>query len=328
MKAIVYEQYGSPDVLKLREVPKPAPKANEVLIKVQAVGLNAADWHMLRADPFLVRFEAGLTAPKRQILGADIAGQVEAVGGEVTQFKPGDAVYGEIAGCGWGGLAEYVCARADCLAPKPANLSWEQAAAVPMAALTALQALRDKGNVQPGQKVLIHGAGGGVGTFAVQLAKLFGAEVTAVCGARNASRVQALGADRVIDYTKEDFAQAGAQYDLILGVNGSRSLADYRRALRPGGQYVMVGGSTGQIFQAMLLGPLYSLAGGKKMGNLLAHASQADLIYLKELLEAGKIAPVIDRCHPLEETAAAMRYLEMGHAQGKIVVSVSSAAPA
>lgn len=322
MRAIVNEQYGSPDVLKLKEVPKPTPKAGEVMVKVHAVALNAADWHMLRADPFLVRFEAGLRAPKRQILGADIAGRVEAIGAGVTQFKPGDEVYGELSACGWGGLAEYVCARTDCLAPKPANLTWEQAAAVPMAAMTALQALRDKGQVKPGQKALIHGAGGGVGTFAVQLAKVLGAEVTAVCGPRNVERVRALGADEVIDYTKQDFAQGGQQYDLILGVNGSRSLADYRRALRPGGQYVMVGGASSQLFQALLLGPLYSLTGGRKMSNLLAHVSQEDLLYLKELIEAGKVTPVIDRCYPLEKAPDAMCYLEEGHAQGKIVITV------
>lgn len=322
MKAIVYEQYGSPDVLKYKEVPKPEPAENEVQVKLRATGLNAADWHMMRADPFLVRFEAGLTAPKRQILGADIAGEVEAIGPGVTQFRPGDAVYGEIAGCGWGGLAEYVCAKETCLAPKPANLTWEQAAAVPMAAFTALQALRDKGQVQAGQKVLIHGAGGGVGTFTVQLAKVFGAEVTAVCGPRNVQQARTLGADHVIDYTETDFAEQGQLYDLILAVNGSRSLADYRRCLRPGGVYVMVGGSTGQIFQALLLGPIYSLVGGRKMGNLLAHTSQSDLIYLKELLEAGKIAPVMDRCYPLEKAPDAMRYLEEGHAQGKIVISI------
>jgi NADPH:quinone reductase-like Zn-dependent oxidoreductase len=322
MRAVVYEQYGSPDVLKLKEVPKPAPKAGEVLVKIHAAALNAADWHMLRADPFLARFDAGLWAPKRQILGGDIAGRVEAIGEGVTQFRPGDEVFGEIAACGWGGFAEYVCAQEACLAPKPANLTFEQAAAVPMAALTALQALRDKGQVQPGQKVLIHGAGGGVGTFAVQLAKVFGAEVTAVCGTRNVQRAHALGADHVIDYTKEDFAQQGAQYDLILAVNGSRSLADYRRSLRPGGVYVMVGGSTAQMFQALLLGPLYSLTGNRKMGSLMAHASQTDLLYLKELLEAGKIAPVIDRCYPLDKVPDAMRYLEEGHAQGKIVITV------
>jgi NADPH:quinone reductase-like Zn-dependent oxidoreductase len=322
MRAIVCEQYGSPDVLKLKEVPKPEPAENEVLVKIHATALNAADWHMLRADPFLVRFEAGLWAPKRQILGADIAGSVEATGRAVTQFAVGDAVFGEITASGWGGLAEYVCAKPAHLAPKPANLTWEQAAAVPMAALTALQALRDKGKVQAGQKVLIHGAGGGVGTFAVQLAKLFGAEVTAVCGPRNVQQAQALGADHVIDYTKTDFARQGQQYDLILAVNGSRSLADYRRALRPGGVYFMVGGSTGQMFQALLLGPLFSLAGDRKMGNVLAQVSQKDLIWLKEQIEAGKVRPVVDRCYPLEKASDAMHYLEEGHAQGKIVITI------
>ena len=267
MRTIVYEQYGSPDVLKLKDAPKPMPTENEVLIKIRATALNAADWHMLRADPFLVRFEAGLFAPKRQVLGADIAGQVEAVGSAVTQFKPGDEVYGEIAAYRWGGLADYVCATEVCLAPKPTNLTFEEAAAVPMAALTALQALRDKGNVQAGQKVLIHGSGGGVGAFTVQLAKLFGAEVTALCSTRNVQQARALGADHVIDYTQQDFAESGVQYDLILAVNGSRPLADYRRALRPAGVYVMVGGSTEQIFQALLLGPLFSLGENRRWGT-------------------------------------------------------------
>jgi NADPH:quinone reductase-like Zn-dependent oxidoreductase len=324
MRAIVNERYGSPDVMALQDVPQPSPQAGEVLVKVYAVALNAADWHMLRADPFLVRLGGGLTSPKHKILGADIAGVVAAVGAGVTQFRPGDEVYGEVASTGFGGFAEYVCTQEKCLAPKPANLSFAQAAAVPMAGLTALQALRDKGKLQRGQQVLIHGAGGGVGTFAVQIAKALGAEVTAVCGTRNVARVQALGADHVIDYTKEDFAKLGRQYDLILGVNGSRALGDYKGALKPNGTYVMVGGSTKQMFEALLLGPLYSLGGSRKLGNLLAHVSQDDLLFLKALIEEGKVTPVIDRCYPLDQVPAAMHYLEESHAQGKIVIEVAA----
>jgi NADPH:quinone reductase-like Zn-dependent oxidoreductase len=323
MKAIVSERYGGPEVMELCEVPKPAPQTGEVLVKVHAVALNAADWHMLRADPFLVRLDAGLTKSKYKTLGADIAGVVEAVGNGVTQVKPGDAVYGETAGTGFGGLAEYLCTKVGNLAPKPTNLTYEQAAAVPMAGLTALQALRDKAKVQKGQQVLVHGAGGGVGMFAVQLAKYYGAEVTAVCGPRNVQRVQTLGADHVIDYTKEDFAKSGRQYDLILGVNGNRALGDYKQALKANGMYVMVGGGTAQMFQAMLLGPFYSLGGSRKLGNVMAHVSREDLLFLKALLEEGKITPVIDRCYPLEKAPEAMRYLEEGHAQGKIVITVA-----
>jgi NADPH:quinone reductase-like Zn-dependent oxidoreductase len=244
----------------------------------------------------------------------------------VTQFQVGDAVYGEIAGCGFGGLAEYVSVPQKYLAPKPANLSFEQAAAVPMAGLTAVQALRDKGQVRAGQQVMIHGAGGGVGTFAVQIAKVLGAEVTAVCGPRNVARVQALGADHVLDYTKEDFAKRPERYDLIVAANGDRALGDYKKALKPGGRYMMVGGTTRQMFQALALGPLYSMGSDKKLGNVMAHESQADLLYLKELIEAGKIAPVIDRCYPLEKTPEAVRYLEEGHAQGKIVITMAGSA--
>jgi NADPH:quinone reductase-like Zn-dependent oxidoreductase len=306
--------------MELREVPKPSPKDGEVLIKIKATALNAADWHMLRADPFLVRLTEGFSKPKNTIRGADVAGVVEAVGSGVTQFKPGDEVYGELVASGWGGLAEYTCAPEKLLAPKPRNISFEQAAAVPMAGMTAVQALRDKGKVQAGQKVLIAGAGGGVGTFAVQIAKAMGAHVTAVCGTRNVERMRKLGVDRVIDYTKDDFTRSGEQYDLILGVNGHRKLSEYKQALAPQGTYVMVGGETGQMFEAMLLGPLLSLGSQKKLTNVMAHASQKELLYLKELIEAGQVTPVVDRCYPLEKAADAMRYLEEGHAQGKIVV--------
>jgi NADPH:quinone reductase-like Zn-dependent oxidoreductase len=323
MKAIVYTKYGSPDVLEFKEVAKPTPKDDEVLIKVIAVSVNAADLHLLRADPFLIRLSSGLFKPKNEILGSDIAGRVEAVGRNVQQFKPGDEVFGDISAGGWGGFAEYACARADALVLKPANISFEEAAAVPMAAVTALQGLRKKGKIQSGQKVLINGASGGVGTFAVQIAKSFGADVTAVCSTENLDRMRSIGADQVIDYTQEDFTQNGRGYDLILAANGNRSISDYERALSPNGTYVTSGGSMSQLSQAMIQGPLISMCGTKKMGNLLAKPNQADLTFIKELIEAGKVKPVIDRCYPLSETADAIRYLEQGHARGKVVITVA-----
>jgi len=324
MKAIVYQKYGSPDVLKLEEIQKPTPRDDEVLIKVHAVSANAADWHILRGKPFLVRLMGiGLLKPKNKILGADIAGRVEAVGRNVKQFRPGDEVFGDISGCGWGGFAEYVCASENALVLKPANISFEEAAAVPLAAVTALQGLRDKGQIQPGQKVLINGASGGVGTFAVQIAKSFGAEVTGVCSTRNLDMVRSIGADQVIDYTQEDFTKNGQRYDLILAVNGYHPISDYKRALSPKGIYVCVGGSMAQIFQAMLLAPLISMAGRKKMGSMgVAKPNQKDLVFMKELLEVGKVVPVIDRRYPLSEVAEALRYLEEEHARGKVVITL------
>ena len=324
MKAIVYTEYGSPDVLQLKEIAKPTPKDNEVLVKVYAVSVNAADLHLLRADPFLIRLSSGLLKPKNQILGSDIAGRVEAVGKSVKQFKPGDEVFGDISADGWGGFAEYVCVHENALALKPSNLSFEEAAAVPMAAVTALQGIRYAGQIRPGQKVLIHGASGGVGTFALQLAKSFGAEVTAVCSTRNLDMARSIGADHVIDYTREDFARNGKQYDLILATNGDRSISDYRRALSPKGIYVQTGGSMRQMTQAMLQGPWISKTGSQKMGNMgVAKPNQNDLVMIKELLEAGKVKPVVDRCYPLAETAEAIRYFEEGHAQGKVVITVT-----
>ena len=329
MKAIVCEKYGPPDVLKLAEVAKPVPKANEVLIKIRAASLNAFDWHMLLPDPSMVRLMGGgLLKPKNRIIGTDMAGRVEAVGGTATQFKPGDEVYGDLARWGCGACAEYVCAPEEALAPKPKNQTFEQAAAAPMASLTALQGLRDKGHIQKGQKVLVNGASGGVGTFAVQIAKFFGAEVTAVCSSGNVDMARALGADHVIDYTKEDFTRNGRQYDLILAANGFHPLADYKRALAPGGTYVMTGGSMKQIFQAMLLAPWYSMSGGIKMGGITAHSNQKDLIFMKELMEAGKVVPVIDRVYPLADVPEALRYLLAGHARGKVVIKVEDGASA
>src|SRR3990172_3511579 len=322
MKAIVYTKYGSPDVLQLKDVETPAPKDDEVLIKIHAASVNAYDWHFLTADIFLIRLMGGgLLKPKYTRLGADVAGRVEAVGRNVKQFRPGDEVFGDIS---HGGFAEYVCAPESRLALKPANLSFEEAAAVPMAALTALQGLRDEGQIHPGQKVLINGASGGVGTFAVQIAKLFGAEVTAVCSTRNLDQARSLGADHVIDYTKEDFTQSGQQYDLILAANGYHPLSAYKRTLRSDGIYVMAGGSMPQIFQAMLMGSWMSETGGKKMGGVSAKRNQKDLAFLKELVEAGKVVPVIDRRYPLSEADEALRYLGEVHARGKVVIAVES----
>jgi len=326
MKAIITEQYGMPDVLKLAEVAKPVPKENEVLIKIKAASLNAFDWHMLLPDPAMVRLMGGgLLKPKNKILGTDMAGRVEAVGKNTTQFTPGDEVYGDLARWGCGAFAEYVCAPEMALAPKPANMTFAQAAAAPMAALTALQGLRDKGHIRAGQKVLINGASGGVGTFAVQLAKHFGAEVTAVCSTGNVEMARSLGAAHVIDYTREDFTKSGKQYDLILAANGFHPLADYKRALARGGMYVMTGGTMRQIFHAMLLAPWYSLTGGKKMGGITMHTSQKDLVFMKELIEAGKVVSVIDRVFPLAEVPEALRYLLAGHARGKVVIQVEGA---
>ncbi len=325
MKAIVYEKYGPPDVLQLKEVGKPTPKDNEVLVKVYAASVNAADWHLLTADIFLIRLmDGGLLKPKNTRLGSDIAGRVEAVGGNVKQFQPGDEVFGDIAAYGHGGFAEYGSVPASALALKPSNLSFEQAAAVPLAAVTALQGLRDKGQIRPGQRVLIVGASGGVGTFAVQIAKSFGAQVTAVCSTRNLDLARSIGADQVIDYTREDFTRNGQQYDLILAVNGYHPLSAYQRALTPRGIYVMVGGSPAQIFQAVLLGPWISMAGGKAMGALTAKANQQDLLIIKELLEAGQVVPVIDRRYPFSEVPEAFRYFGEGHARGKIVITVQA----
>lgn len=320
MKAIVYEKYGQPDVLELREVAKPTPKDDEVLVKIHAVSLNQYDWHFLTADIFLVRLAGGLLKPKHGAPGEDIAGRVQAVGKNATQFHVGDEVFGDIAAAGGGGCAEFVCVPESLLALKPTNLSFEQAAAVPMAAVSALQGLRDVGKIQAGQNVLIQGAAGGVGTFAIQIAKIFGAKVTAVCSTRNLEQARALGADRVIDYTQTDFTRQGNLYDLILAANGYHSLADYKRALTPNGIYVMAGGTMRQIFDVMLWGGWHS-RGGRKMRNVSAHASQKDLLFLKEQIEAGKLIPVIDRCYSLRETAEAMKYLGQGHARAKVIVT-------
>jgi NADPH:quinone reductase-like Zn-dependent oxidoreductase len=316
MKAIVYHKYGPPDVLELKEVEKPTPKDNEVLVKVHASSINYSDWSFVRGKPFLVRLMGqGLLKPKNTILGADIAGRVEAVGRKEKQFQPGDEVYGDLSDCGWGGFAEYVSVPENTLALKPASMTFEEVAVVPQAALVALQGLRDWGQIQPGQKVLINGASGGIGTFAVQIAKSFGAEVTGVCGTRNLDMVRSIGADQVIDYTQEDFTQSGQLYDLILDIKAKRSILDYKHALSPKGIYVLAGGSIARILQA-------SMTGGTKMTNFEAKPSQKDLAYMKELLEAGKVVPVIDRRYTLSEVAEAVRNYGEGHAQGKVVITL------
>ncbi len=318
MKAFVYTKYGSPDVLQLQDVEKPTPKDDEVLIKVQAVSINAYDWHFLSADIFLVRLAGGVLRPKNPILGADIAGRVEAVGSTVKQFQPGDEVFGDIGG---GGLAEYVCARENLLVRKPASMAFEEAAAVPMAAITALQGLRDEGQIQPGQKVVVNGASGGVGTFAVQIAKAFGAEVTAVCSTRNLDTARSIGADHVIDYTKEDFTKGQQRYDLIFAANGYHPISAYKRALTPKGIYVMAGGKVPQLFQALIMGRWMSRTGGQKLGALTARIKQSDLVIIKEFLESGKVRPVIDRRYPFSQVPEAFRYFGEGHARGKVVIT-------
>jgi NADPH:quinone reductase-like Zn-dependent oxidoreductase len=321
MKAIRYTKFGPPDVLQLQEVEKPSPKETEVLVRVRASSINAFEWRRFTMPGLLVRiFGRGLRQPKDTSIGVDIAGRVEAVGDKVMQFLPGDEVFGVRRGA----FSEYVCAPEHLLALKPHNLSFEQAAAVPLAAWTALQGLRDKGMIQSGQKVLIYGAGGGVGHFAVQIAKSFGAEVTAVCGTRNVDMVRSIGADQVIDYTREDFARNGQRYDLILAANGFRTIFEYRRALKPNGIYVVVGGSAGQLIQGMLIAPILSLFGKKKMLGMMTRPNQEDLIFMKDLIEEGKVVPVIDRCYPLPEVAAAMKYALEGHIRGKVVIANSS----
>ncbi|HEY97466.1 MAG TPA: NAD(P)-dependent alcohol dehydrogenase [Dehalococcoidia bacterium] len=319
MKAIICTKYGPPDVLQLQEVEKPAPRDNEILVEIYASSVNPHDWRTMRADPFLVRLMGGgFFKPKHQILGVDVSGRIEAVGRDVKQFKPGDEVFGAVD---FGGFAEYVCVTEDNLVPKPSNLKFEEAAAVPAAAISALQGLRNMGQIKPGHKVLINGASGGVGTFAVQIAKHFGGEVTGVCSTRNVEKVRSIGADHVIDYTREDFTKSGQHYDLILALAGYYPILAYKRALSPDGIYVMCGGSSAQMFQGLLLGPWISMTGNKKMVVLSAKPNKEDLVFIQELLEAGKVVPVIDKLYPLSEVAEAIRYLEKGHAQGKVVIT-------
>jgi NADPH:quinone reductase-like Zn-dependent oxidoreductase len=317
MKAFIYERYGPPETLRLAEVDKPVPKADEALVKVLAVSVNAADWHVLRGKPLFSRATLGLLRPKHQILGVDIAGQVEAVGPGVTQFQPGDQVYANLLDHGYGGFAEYVSVPADVLSPKPATLSFEEAAAVPMAAVTALQGLRHHGELQPTHKVLINGATGGVGSFAVQIAKSYGPEVTAVTSTRNMDLVRSLGADHVVDYTTTDFVRGGGRYDLILDTVGNRSVPELRGALAEGGKAAV----TGFTSVAKLLG--VSLRGGKDVAQVQAHVTAKDLELLSELIEAGKVRPQIDRRYQFAEIPAAIAYLEQGRARAKVVAEVA-----
>ncbi len=326
MKAIVQDMYGSPDVLELREIDKPVVGGDEVLVRVHAAGVDQGVWHLTAGLPYLVRVAGvGLRAPKNPVRGVDVAGRVEAVGENVTRFGPGDEVFGTCRGS----FAEYACAGADRLVPKPANLTFEQAAAVPVSGCTALQAVRDRGKVRAGQRVLIIGAGGGVGTFAVQLAKAFGAEVTGVCSTTKVELVRSIGADRVIDYTREDFADGRNRFDVILDIAGNRSLSHLRRALAPEGTLVIVGGEGGgrwlggidRTLRALVLSPFVR----QKLGTWVATQRKEDLEALRELLEAGKVTPVVDRTFPLNEVPEAIRYLREGRAQGKVVITVSAA---
>ena len=325
MKAIVYRNFGSPDVLRLEEVEKPVPNDDQILVRVRAASVNPLDWHLMEGTPYIARLIAfGLLKPKETRLGVDFAGTVEGVGRNVTQFKPGDDVFGARTGA----FAEYVCVLADRAVLKPANLTFEQAASVPVAAITALQGLRDKGKIQPGQKVLINGASGGVGTFAVQIAKSFGADVTGVCSTRNMDMVRSIGANQVIDYTKEDFTKSGQRYDLILDNVGNRSLLECRRVLSPRGKYVLIGG--GGVNDGRWIGPLarpikalvLSRFVTQDMGMMLAELNKEDLTILRDLMQAGKVTPVIDRTYTFSQVPEAIRYLEEGHARGKVVITM------
>ncbi len=325
MKAVVYRCYGSPDVLELEDIEKPIPADNEVLVKIKAAAVNPLDWHYMRGSPYIMRLiGSGIGAPKNPRLGVDFAGTVEAVGSEVTQFKPGDDVFGG----GNGAYAEYVNIAEDKgLVLKPANISFEQAASVPIAAITALQALRDKGQIKPGYKVLINGASGGVGTFAVQIAKSYGAEVTGVCSGRNAEMVRSIGADHVIDYKKEDYTENGQKYDLIIDMVGNHSLSENRKVMKPDGKFIIIGGKKGN-WLGPLMGPIkamiYSPFVGQEFVMFIAKMRKQDLNILGELMKSGVITPVIDRSYPLNEVPAAIRYSEEGHARGKIIITVDT----
>jgi NADPH:quinone reductase-like Zn-dependent oxidoreductase len=322
MRAITYATYGSPDMLSLQKIATPQPTDHQVRIDIESASVNAGDWRLLRGSPCVVRLTSGLRRPKHPILGADIAGRVDAVGPNVTRFRPGDAVFADLSGIGYGGFAEYVCVPEDAVVEKPVNLTYEQAAAVPSAAITALQGLRDRGHVEAGQRVLINGASGGVGTFAVQIAKALGAEVTAVCGTRNVELARAIGADHVIDYTQDDVTQHSDGYNLILDAAAYRSLSDFSGILKARGIYVMVGGSGQRYFQLMLKGPWLALRSTQRFGTFVKQARRHDLEYLKDLLEAGQVVPVIDRCYSLREVPTAIRYVEAGNSNGKVVISV------
>lgn len=322
MKAVISEKYGGADTLRLSEVDTPRPLPNEVLIRVHASSLNFGNLVLVTGKPLPARLAFGLTKPKYRIPGGDMAGTVEAIGADVTRFQVGDEVYGDLSGSGWGAFAEYVAVDEKVLALKPRNLSFAEAAAVPMAATTALQAIRDKGMVRAGQKVLIHGASGGVGTFAVQIAKAFGAEVTAVVSTRNIDIARSLGADHVIDYKTVDFTKEDETYDVIIRVNGSHSISTYKRKLKKNGVFVNVGGDSNQMFQTMLQSTWFSMIGKKKFIILLQRANQQDLLMLNELFEEGKVKSVIDRTYSIDEIQEAFQYFEEGHSQGKVIITI------
>jgi NADPH:quinone reductase-like Zn-dependent oxidoreductase len=320
LKAIIYTKYGGPEVLQIKEVEKPSPRDNEVLIKVYAVSLNDWDWGLFQGATFVNRLLYGLVKPKKQILGSDVAGRIEAIGKNVQQFKPGDEVFGDLSGK-WGGFAGYVCADENALALKPAGMTFEEAAAIPQAAMLAVQGLLDKGQMQQGQKLLINGAGGGVGTFALQIAKLYGVEVTAVDSGAKLDMLRSMGAAHVIDYTQEDFTRNGQCYDLILDVKTNRSIPDYLRALTPNGIYITVGGSMSRLFQALFLMPWISMFSKKKV-RIVVLKPNKDLGYMKELFEAGKVKPVIDGPYKLEDVPEAFRLFGRGDHKGKMVITV------
>jgi NADPH:quinone reductase-like Zn-dependent oxidoreductase len=325
MKAIVQTEYGSPDVLSLQEIDKPVVTANGVLVKVRATSVNAGDWHLMRGDPFLSRLIfGGILKPKIKILGMDVAGVVEAIGKDVTQFQVGDEVYGDLSESGFSTFAEYVCATEAVLSLKPTNISFEQAATVPCAALTALQGLRDCGRIKSGQKILINGASGGVGSFAVQIAKALGAEVTAVGNTNKMEMLRSIGADQIIDYTQTDITKNGQEYDLIIDAAAYRSVFDYRPILKAEGTYVLIGGSISRLFQVLLFGSVISRIMRRKLKCLMAKPNRSDLIILKDLIEAGKVAPFVDRTYPLREVPAAIRQLEQRQVRGKVAISLNS----
>jgi NADPH:quinone reductase-like Zn-dependent oxidoreductase len=323
MRAITFYEYGAPSVLHVEERADPMPGPRQVLVRVRACSMNAADWHILRASPFLARFAVGLFKPRLNVLGCDLAGIVEAVGAEVTRFRVGEAVMGELGSSGWGAFAERLCAPEDVLVLKPSNLTFQEAAAAPLAGVTALQALRRAGRLQAGERVLINGASGGVGTFAVQLAKVLGGHVTAVCSSRNVELARSLGADEVIDYTQTDFTRAPARYALIVAANGYHPLRDYVRSLAPRGRFLMTGGAGKQMAEALLWGPILSMLSGKRVGVVSMKSNREDLEFLRERLADGSVRSVIDRSYPFEKIPEALAYLEEGHAQGKVVIEVS-----
>ncbi len=322
MRAIIYNKYGNADVITAQDVSVPSPKPNEVRIKVRAASINSWDWDLLTGQPFVTRLDGGMRQPKYRILGADVAGVIESVGADAKHYRPGDAVFGDLSGCGWGAFAEYVCAREDALSLKPAGMSYEDAAALPQAGVLALQGLREAGTLREGQQVLLNGAGGGVGTLALQMAKSAGAVVTVVDTKEKLELLRSLGADRVVDYTREDYARNGHRYDLIVDVMGTRSTTAIKRALQPGGAYVMIGGEMSRIFQAMIMSALTNRLSSKKIKVLYHRQSRADQDALADLFLERKLKPIIDRIYPLEETREAMRYYGEGRAVGKVIIAI------